>query len=163
MTGRQMPALPRPPQARAGATRDHWDMVDCRAVVEQLVETINGHDAIAGRRLYAADVRAVSAAGRHLDRRGLEQILETTVTAFPDLRVEIVRWVVDGDTAVTEELMSGTHRGPFAGLPPTGRRVRLPMMHLTRVCDGRIVERIAYHDTAGILRQLEAPEADEPW
>jgi steroid delta-isomerase-like uncharacterized protein len=138
-------------------------MVDSRAVVEQLVDTINGHDPAAGRRLYASNVRAVSAAGRHLDRRGLEQILETTVTAFPDLRVEIVRWVVEGDIVVTEELMSGTHRGPFAGLAPTGRRVRLPMMHLTRVCDGRIVERIAYHDTAGILRQLEAPEADEPW
>jgi steroid delta-isomerase-like uncharacterized protein len=138
-------------------------MVDSRAVVEQLVATINSHDATAGRRLYAGNVRAVSAAGRHLDRRGLEQILETTVMAFPDLRVEIVRWVVDGDTVVTEELMSGTHRGIFAGLAPTGRRVRLPMMHLTRVCDGRIVERIAYHDTAGILRQLEAPETDEPW
>jgi steroid delta-isomerase-like uncharacterized protein len=138
-------------------------MVDAQAVVEQLVESINAHDPPAGRRFYATDVRAVSAAGRHLDRRGLERILETTITAFPDLRVEIVRWVVDGDTVVTEEVMHGTHRGTFAGLAPTGRRIRLPMVHLTRVCNGRIVERIAYHDTAGILRQLEAPEDDEPW
>jgi steroid delta-isomerase-like uncharacterized protein len=138
-------------------------MVDARAVVEELVDTINAHDGVAGRRLYDTGVRAISAAGRHLDRRGLEQILETTVTAFPDFRVEIVRWIVDGDTVVTEEVMSGTHRGAFAGLAPTNRKVRLPMMHLTRVCDGLIIERIAYHDTAGILRQLEAPETDEPW
>lgn len=138
-------------------------MVDAQAVVEELVDTINAHDAAAGTRLYDPRVRAISAAGRHLDRRGLEQILESTVTAFPDLRVEIVRWIVDGDTVVTEEVMSGTHRGTFAGLEPTGRRVRLPMMHLTRVCEGHIVERIAYHDTAGILRQLEAPDSDEPW
>jgi predicted ester cyclase len=50
--------------------------------------------------------------------------------------------------------MEGTHRGVFAGLQPTGRPVKLPICHVTRVVDGKIVERIAYHDTAGILRQL---------
>jgi predicted ester cyclase len=39
-------------------------------------------------------------------------------------------------------------------MSPTGRRVKLPICHVTRVVDGRIVERVAYHDTAGILRQL---------
>ena len=50
--------------------------------------------------------------------------------------------------------MEGTHKGTFAGLSETGRRVRLPLAHVTRVVDGKIVERVAYHDTAGILRQL---------
>jgi steroid delta-isomerase-like uncharacterized protein len=125
-----------------------------REVLERLVATINTHDAAAGRELYAPDARAVSAAGRHLDLDGVDAILHTTVAAFPDLRVQVVRWVVEGDVVVTEEVMEGTHRGPFAGLEPTGRPISLPMLHVTRVCDGRIVERVAYHDTAGILRQL---------
>jgi hypothetical protein len=30
------------------------------------------------------------------------------------------------------------------------------MTHITRVSKGLITERVAYHDTAGILRQLQA-------
>ncbi|HSS11017.1 MAG TPA: ester cyclase [Acidimicrobiales bacterium] len=131
-------------------------MADARAVVEQLVGTINAHDTAAGRQLYAQQVRAISAAGRHLDLDGVDRILESTETAFPDFHIEVIRWIVADDTVVTEEVMEGTHKGIFAGLGPTGRRVRLPMLHVTRVCDGRIVERVAYHDTAGILRQLKA-------
>jgi steroid delta-isomerase-like uncharacterized protein len=131
-------------------------MADARAVVEQLVETINAHDTAAGRQLYAPQVRAISAAGRHLDLDGVDRILESTETAFPDFHIDVIRWIVEDDTVVTEEVMEGTHKGTFAGLGPTGRRVRLPMLHVTRVCDGRIVERVAYHDTAGILRQLKA-------
>lgn len=130
-------------------------MSDARRVIEQLVSTINAHDLAAGRALYAADVRAVTATGRHLDLDGLDAVLAATFDAFPDLRIEVQRWIVDGDVVATEEVMEGTHRGPFAGLAPTGRRVRLPMAHVNRVIGGRIVERVAYHDTAGILRQLE--------
>jgi steroid delta-isomerase-like uncharacterized protein len=136
-------------------------MVEPRRVVERLIETINAHDSVGGRALYAPDVRAISAAGRKLDLDAVDAIIHTTVAAFPDMQVQVARWVVEGDVVVTEEVMEGTHQGPFAGLAPTGRRIRLPMLHVTRVRDGRIVERIAYHDTAGILRQLE-PEGVRP-
>jgi steroid delta-isomerase-like uncharacterized protein len=129
-------------------------MADARAVVERLVETINAHDAAAGRELYEPTVRAISAAGKHLDLDGVDHMLDSTVMAFPDLRIQVIRWLEEDDTVVTEEVMEGTHLGSFAGLDPTGRRVQLPMVHITRVCDGHIVERVAYHDTAGILRQL---------
>ena len=127
---------------------------DPRAVVERLNETLNAHDIDAGRLLYADDAYLVPATGRQMDLDGLSQMLAMSIAAFPDLEMQVQRWVVDGDTVVTEEVMVGTHKGPFAGLAPTGVQVRLPMMHVTRVNDGRIVERIAYHDTAGILRQL---------
>ncbi len=73
-------------------------------------------------------------------------MLKASAAALPDLGVTVERWVEAGDTVVTEEVMEATHT--------SGRPVRLPMVHITRVVDGRIVERIAYHDTAGILRQL---------
>ena len=34
------------------------------------------------------------------------------------------------------------------------------MVHVTRVVEGRIVERVAYHDTAGIVRQLAGDSLD---
>jgi steroid delta-isomerase-like uncharacterized protein len=130
---------------------------DPKAVVERLNETLNAHDVEAGRVLYADDARLVPATGRQLDLDGLCRMMEMTLAAFPDLEMRVDRWVVQGDTVVTEEVMIGTHKGPFAGLAPTGILVHLPMTHITRVDGGRIVERIAYHDTAGILRQLTQP------
>lgn len=125
-----------------------------RDVMEKLHETINAHDPRSGRDLFDPDARIVTATGRVVTLAGLGQILLDTLTAFPDLRVRVDRWIEQGDVVVTEEMMEGTHKGVFAGLSPTGRRVKLPICHVTRVVDGRIVERIAYHDTAGILRQL---------
>jgi predicted ester cyclase len=125
-----------------------------REVMEKLHETINAHDPRSGRDLFDPDARIVTATGRNVTLAGLGQILLDTLTAFPDLEVRVARWIEAGDVVVTEEVMEGTHQGVFAGLSPTGRRVKLPICHVTRVVDGRIVERVAYHDTAGILRQL---------
>ena len=127
---------------------------DPTLVVQRLNDTINAHDPSKGRELFASNARFVTAAGRTLNLAGMGQLLVDTTSAFPDLRVRVERWVVQDDVVVTEEVMEGTHEGMFAGLSPTGRKVELRMCHVTRVVDGKIVERIAYHDTAGILRQL---------
>ena len=131
-------------------------MGEAREVVTKLNETLNAHDVAAGRALYAEDARLLAASGHQLDLDGLDRMFTMSLEAFPDMRITVERWVEDGDTVVTEEVMEGTHKGLFAGLAPSGRQVRLPMTHITRVVDGRIVERVAYHDTAGILRQLSS-------
>jgi steroid delta-isomerase-like uncharacterized protein len=130
-------------------------VADARAVIEELVATINAHDPCAGTALYADNVRAITAGGRLLDPAGLERMMQRTIAGFPDLTIRVERWVLDGDTVVTEEVMEGTHLGTFAQLEATGRRVRLPMVHITRVHDGVIVERVAYHDPSLLLRQLD--------
>jgi len=126
-------------------------------VVGALVAAINDHDPTASRELFRSDAWVVTAAGRRLDLDGLERMLEVTLSAFPDLTMRVARWLVDGNVVVTEEVMEATHDGHFAGLAPTGRRVHLPMVHLTTVTDDRIAERVTYHDTAGVLRQLAGP------
>jgi predicted ester cyclase len=117
-----------------------------RAVIERLNETINAHDVAGGRALYAPDAFLVPASGQRMDQDGLDNMLAASFAALPDLKMTVLRWVEAGDTVVTEEVMEATH--------VSGKAVRLPMVHITRVVDDLIVERIAYHDTAGILRQL---------
>lgn len=128
-----------------------------RQVIEQLTEAINRHDLEGCRRFFSTGAHIVTASGRELDLEGLGTRLQDTLAGLPDLRVTILRWVVDGETVVTEEVLEGTHIGHLAGLGPTGRTVRLPMAHIWRVRDGRIIERTAYHDTATILRQVAGP------
>jgi predicted ester cyclase len=130
-------------------------MADPKAVVEQLIAAINAHDRARWRPLFAADCRCVTATSRVLDVDALEQVFLRNLVGFPDLRVEVERWVVHGDTVVTEEVMAGTHQGPFGGMAATGRQVRIRMVHITRVAGERIVERVAYQDSASLLRQME--------
>ena len=58
--------------------------------------------AAAGRKLFADDARFVTATGRVLNLAGMGQLLGDTVAAFPDMRMRIDRWVVDGDTVVVD-------------------------------------------------------------
>lgn len=127
---------------------------DPRSVVEALISALNGHDGTRSRALFAPDARIVTAAGRETDLDGMDRMHDSTIAAFPDLQLRVTRWVVDGDTVVTEELMEGTHQGEIGGFPATGRAVALRLVHITRVRDGRVVERVSYHDTEGIVRQL---------
>jgi steroid delta-isomerase-like uncharacterized protein len=124
------------------------------AVLRTFNEAINAHDIAAAKSMLADDADLRLASGRTLDVDGYARFLQLTMTAFPDLRVEVLRAALNDDVVIAEEMMTGTHRGEFAGLSPTQRQVSLPMVHVARVTNGRIAELAAYHDTAGIARQL---------
>ena len=49
---------------------------------------------------------------------------------------------------------SGTHRGEFMGVPPSGKRVAVSGMHIMRLADGKIVEHWSFSDQVGMMRQL---------
>lgn len=127
---------------------------DAAEVLRELNDAINSHDIARAKSLLAEDADLRLASGRTLDVDGYARFLQLTMTAFPDLHVEVRRAVKDGDLVISEEMMTGTHRGEFAGMSPTQRKVSLPMVHVARVASGRIRELVAYHDTAGIARQL---------
>ncbi|MFI5041936.1 MAG: ester cyclase [Acidimicrobiales bacterium] len=82
--------------------------------------------------------------------------------AFPDIRFEIDDLVAEGDRVVAKVTYSGTHRGSFFGIAPTGRRIRFTGVELAVLREGRIAAE-AWHviDHADILRQLEgSPDTD---
>ena len=49
----------------------------------------------------------------------LQNILRT---GFPDLSVEILEQVAEGDLVTTRKAIHATHSGDFMGIPPTGKR-----------------------------------------
>lgn len=70
----------------------------------------------------------------------VRQFMEALFTAFPDLRSEPLVQLVDGAFVVTAWTITGTHRGPLFGAPPSGRPFRVSGMDLMRVRGGRFVE-----------------------
>jgi steroid delta-isomerase-like uncharacterized protein len=62
--------------------------------------------------------------------------------------------VAEGDAVAVRYTMRGTHRGDFAGVPPTGKAVVAQSMAFYRLADGQIGEERAHLDMLGILQQL---------
>jgi steroid delta-isomerase-like uncharacterized protein len=97
------------------------------------------------RELYADDfIDHVNA----LEFRGQEGIARSVAmyrAMFPDLRIEVVDQVADGDRVVSRWVLNGTHRG---------RSVTLPGITISRFRDGMIAEDWTVSDNLGLLRQI---------
>jgi predicted ester cyclase len=81
--------------------------------------------------------------------------------SFPDLRMELVELVADGDTVVGRFACSATHRGEWRGHSPTGRRFEA----VDEVCffgfeGDRIVSVWGIEDTLDRFRQLGLEPSD---
>jgi predicted ester cyclase len=74
--------------------------------------------------------------------------------AFSDFRLDIEDMAVDGDVAWARNVATGTNDGSLMGHPPTGKPMRIDVIDVVRVRDGRIVEHWGVPDRLGVLRQL---------
>ena len=111
---------------------------DCRAEGERAVAALNDHDAAGSAAAYAPDAVVHTAASPEpvRGRAAIEQDTQQWTTAMPDMTMEIEELLVDGPTAAMRLLFVGTHTGPLmtpsGEVPPTGRRVSVPMAVLNR-------------------------------
>ena len=92
---------------------------------------------------------------RHVGRNCVEQYYRDTLTALPDLRIEVIDRLVSDEAVVLEVVISGTHLGPWRGLPATGRPVRFPLCGIYRfTAEGTLASETIYYDRAAVLRQI---------
>jgi len=78
--------------------------------------------------------------------------------AFPDASIEVKTVIAEGDHVVAEVVGRGTHTGTLPGptgdIPPTGRRIELPLVEVYRFREGKILEMRYYFDAFSFFRQL---------
>jgi predicted ester cyclase len=75
--------------------------------------------------------------------------------AFPDLRYTVEQMIVDGDMIAARVSVSGTHKGPFMGVLPTGQEFNWGALLMDRVEGEQIVEHWANADWMTVLRTLQ--------
>jgi steroid delta-isomerase-like uncharacterized protein len=84
----------------------------------------------------------------------LKQVITMLRTAFPDLHFEIHAMLAEGELVAFRSTMTGTHRGPFQGLLPTGKQISVAHMHFVRFVNGKTSDLWHVWDIAGLMRQL---------
>jgi predicted ester cyclase len=116
-----------------------------KAVVGRLVdEVLNGGHLELIDELYAPELAGVA-----------KRWIGPFRASFPDIHMEIVELVAEGDKVVGRFACSATHLGAWLGHPPTGRRfARVDEVAIFRFRDGRIVHAWSLEDTLERLRQL---------
>jgi predicted ester cyclase len=114
-----------------------------RIVASQWIDAFNARDDAAEAAARTADYIAHapdSIQPTALDSDAWVEFLGGFVEGFPDLQLEVLDSSADDVMVAQRILFTGTHTGPFRGLPPTGRKVRFSGLEINRMVDGRVAE-----------------------
>jgi predicted ester cyclase len=116
-----------------------------KAVVRRLItEVLNGGHLEVVDELYAPELAGAA-------RRWITPFR----ASFPDVHMEIVELIAEGDKVVGRFACSATHLGEWLGHAPTGRRFeRVDEVTIFRLREGRIVHTWSLEYTLSRLRQL---------
>jgi steroid delta-isomerase-like uncharacterized protein len=89
-------------------------------------------------------------------REGIKVLVQGLNVAFPDRRFTADVTLAEGDLLARRWTMRAAHKGPFLGVPATGREVVLTGVDILRISEGQIHEVWHAEDVAGLMEQLGA-------
>ena len=127
-----------------------------KAVIRQFTdEILNSHHLERTGDFFADDVvEQVPFPGQGPGIEGLKDVLRNFRAAFPDIHSTIEEQIAEGDKVLTRFEWTGTHRGSFLGVSPTGRPVKVWGMVIDRLKDGKVTHTRIIMDTLGMMMQL---------
>ena len=87
-------------------------------------------------------------------RDGYRTALKSYWQSFPDLSIEILDLVAEGDRVAARYIERGTHLGEFNGRTPTGQGYEKHGLAIYRVVNSQLAEAWIQEDDLGWARQL---------
>ena len=76
-------------------------------------------------------------------------------TSFPDLTVEIYDQVAEGDKVTTRKAITGTHNGVLMGIEPTGKQIKIDVIDIVRLKDGKYLEHWGINTLQTVISELK--------
>ena len=126
-----------------------------KAIARRGYEAINQNNLDALDEVVASDMTDHDPApGQAPGLEGVKQYFSSLHAAFPDVQMDVEEMIAEADKVVARVSVSGTHRGEFMGISPTGNRVTIGGIDILRVADGKIVEHWGKFDDLGMMQQL---------
>jgi predicted ester cyclase len=130
---------------------------DPRATYVEIIAAVGvGDDAALDHLLVKDFVDHNPVPGQPAGRAGFAYWAASARTALAGLQGTIEDTLVDNDKLAGRTTWRGTHRGPFLGVPPTGREVEFTAFHIVRFADGLATEWWGTGDLLTALAQIGA-------
>jgi steroid delta-isomerase-like uncharacterized protein len=92
--------------------------------------------------------------GQPPGKEGGRQLFLSFYSAFPDFMIVVDEATAEGDKVAVRATFSGTHKGSFQGLQPTGKYFSTNGIEVFRVENGLFTERWFWFDTVNLMTQL---------
>jgi steroid delta-isomerase-like uncharacterized protein len=130
-----------------------------KLLVRQFFELLDRHDTDRIGQLLVSSTNytfRVGGMSSPVDWNEHKRLLAGVINAFPDLHHEIVDMVAEGDKVAVRLNVTGTHKGEFQGIPPTGKELSLDEMGFMTIIDGKITEGWISADTMRLMQQIGA-------
>jgi predicted ester cyclase len=74
--------------------------------------------------------------------------------AFPDLTIEIHDQVAEGDKVTTRKSITATHLGSLMDIAPTGKRIKIDVIDIVRIKDGKYFEHWGINTLQTLMAEL---------
>jgi len=135
-------------------------MATVETIHEQMLGAINRGDLDGFRALLHPEYSYVGGDGSRQEgpEAGLA-VAKLYLSAFPDMKAEVVSRFSEGDRVVAEFRVTGTHQGELAGIAPTGKTMDLTVCNIIIVKDGLCFQEREYFDALTMMVQLGALES----
>jgi steroid delta-isomerase-like uncharacterized protein len=86
--------------------------------------------------------------------QALKEVFTRLHRVFADLDITVEDLIAEGDKVVGRNSVTGTHKGEYMGLPPTGKSVKYNEIFIFRFAGGRIAETWGVVDVFSQMKQL---------
>jgi steroid delta-isomerase-like uncharacterized protein len=131
-------------------------MTDHGAALRRLYDLISAGDVDGFGELMADDfVEHEETPGLAPTKDGVKEFFRMYIAAFPDLRFDPEDVLASGDKSVGRVRITGTHRGEFMGMPPTGKSIDVQAIDIVRFGeDGLAREHWGVFDAMTMMQQL---------
>ena len=73
---------------------------------------------------------------------------------FPDIRVDILEQVAEGDLVTTRKVFHATHTGHMMGIHPSGKQVVINVIDIIRLKNGRYVEHWGMSNLSEVIAEI---------
>lgn len=84
----------------------------------------------------------------------LKDVWAVLLAGLPDLQLHVEDLIGEDDKVVARIVVTGTHRGVYMGVQPTGKVISYDEIFIFRFADGRVVETWGVVDVLSQMKQL---------
>jgi steroid delta-isomerase-like uncharacterized protein len=137
----------------SGKSDEEMAMEQNKTMVQRYVEEFNKHN-VDYLDEYMAPDYSYHRSGKDMDKEAFKKFHSGVLSAFPDAVITAEDMIASGEKIVTRWRIQGTHKGVFHGVAPTGNKINITGIIISKFANGKCVEEWEEADGVGLMQQL---------